>query len=73
MKSFRLKEGRVLEFRSDFFNAVNHASRSNPVSDISAAKLDPATGVIVDPGNFGRILGSDSSPRIIQLSVKFNF
>ena len=73
MKSFRLREGKTLEFRSDFFNALNHASKSNPVSDISAAKLDPATGVIIDPGNFGRTLGSDSSPRIIQLSVKFSF
>jgi hypothetical protein len=73
MKNFRLRERKILEFRTDFFNALNHASRSNPVSDISAAKLDPATGLVIDPGNFGRILGSDSSPRIIQLSVKFTF
>ena len=73
MKSFPLHEGKTLELRSDFFNVVNHASKSNPVADISAAKLDPATGVIVDPGNFGRILGADSSPRIVQLSLKFNF
>jgi len=73
LKSFRLRESKSLDFRADFFNATNHASKSNPISDISAANLDPATGVIVDPGNFGRILGADSSPRIIQFSLKFNF
>src|SRR5215471_2326040 len=73
MKNFRLREGMTLEIRSDFFNALNHASTSNPVSDISAAKLDPVTGVIIDPGNFGRILGSDSSPRIIQFGLKLIF
>ena len=73
MKSFRLRESKNLDFRADFFNAANHASKSNPISDISAAKIDPAIGVVIDPGNFGRILGSDSSPRIIQFGLKFNF
>jgi len=71
-KSFSLRENKTLEFRADFFNALNHANRSNPVSDISAATLD-ASGRILDPGNFGRVLGSDSSPRIVQLSLKFTF
>lgn len=72
-KSFVLGENKSLEFRVDFFNALNHPSKCNPVSDISAANLDPATGRIIDPQNFGRILGSDSSPRILQLALKFNF
>lgn len=66
LKSFRLRESKSLDFCVDFFNAINQ------ISDIGAANLDPATGVIVDPGNFGRILGA-SSPRIIQFSLKFNF
>jgi hypothetical protein len=73
MKRFSFHESKNLEFRVDFFNALNHANKSNPVSDISAANLDPSTGRIIDPQNFGRILGSDSSPRILQLSLKFNF
>ena len=73
MKRFSFHESKNLEFRVDFFNALNHANKSNPVSGISAANLDPTTGRIIDPQNFGRILGSDSSPRILQLSLKFNF
>jgi hypothetical protein len=73
MKSFPVHERRYLEFRVDLFNALNHPNKSNPVSDISAANLDPVTGRIIDPQNFGRILGTDSSPRILQLSLKFNF
>jgi len=73
MKRFPVRETKNLEFRVDFLNALNHANKSNPVSDIGAASLDPTTGRIIDPQNFGRILGSDSSPRILQLSLKFNF
>jgi len=73
LKEFLLTESKTLQFRADFFNALNHASRSNPVSDISSATLDPNTGTIVHPGNFGRILGTDSSPRILQFSLRFSF
>ena len=71
-KTLSIRENKNLEFRADFFNALNHANRNNPVSDISAATLD-ANGRILDPGNFGRILGSDASPRMVQLSLKFSF
>jgi hypothetical protein len=73
MKRFPIHETKSLEFRVDFFNALNHPSDSNPVSDISAAILDPIKGRVIDPQNFGRILGSDSSPRMLQLSLKFTF
>jgi len=72
MKRFPLTESKNVELRTDFFNALNHPSNSNPVSDISTAELDPNAGQIFDPGNFGRILGTDSSPRILQLSLEFN-
>jgi len=49
-----------LEFRADFFNLLNHASRDNPVSDIT------------NP-NFGKILSFSSSPRILQLAMRFYF
>jgi hypothetical protein len=73
MKRFPLTESKSFEFRTDFFNALNHAGKNNPVSDISTATLDPNTGRVLDPGNFGRILGTASSPRILQVSLKFNF
>jgi hypothetical protein len=72
-RKFPFKESRSVEFRTDLFNAINHADKSNPVSDISTATLDLNTGRVISPGNFGRILSTDSSPRIIQLSLKFDF
>jgi hypothetical protein len=59
-KRFPLTESKGFEFRADFFNALNHASESNPVSDISSAE-------------FGKILSFTSSPRIVQLALKFTF
>lgn len=59
-KQFLLTESTNLEFHADFFNLLNHASRDNPVSDISVA-------------DFGRIVSFSSSPRIVQLSLKLNF
>lgn len=72
-RRFPFRESRSLEFRADLFNALNHADKGIPVSDISSATLDPNTGRVIAPGNFGRILSADSSPRIIQLSLKFDF
>ncbi len=59
-KHFSLAESKNLEFRADFFNLLNHSNRDNPISDIST-------------GDFGRIVSFRSSPRIVQLSIKFNF
>jgi len=77
-KSFSLRESARLELRGDFFNLFNHANRCNPVSDISVAassggNMDPNTGQILSAGDFGRILSTCSSPRILQLSLKLNF
>lgn len=60
-KHFLFRESRTGEFRADFFNAFNHASRCNPISDLGAS------------GDFGRIVGTCSSARIVQLSLKFVF
>jgi len=72
-KRFPLSESRNIEVRADFFNALNHPSRSNPISDITAANLSDPAGLLVDPGDFGRTLSFDSSPRIIQLALRLTF
>jgi hypothetical protein len=59
-KRFSLTEPKNIEFRADFFNLPNHASRNNPVSDISSA-------------DFGKVLSFSSSPRIFQFALKFTF
>jgi len=78
LKHLPIHESKTLDFRADFFNVFNHANRNNPISDIRAVTdtdnaVDPGTGHILIPGDFGRILGFSSSPRIIQFCLKFNF
>ena len=52
-------EGKLVEFRADFFNLFNHAEFSDPVTDMASP-------------NFGQIV-STSAPRIIQISARFTF
>jgi hypothetical protein len=72
-KRFPVRESRNIEIRAEFFNVLNHASRSNPISDISAVSYFAPDGRVLDPGDFGRVLSFDSSPRIIQASFKLSF
>lgn len=76
LKRWAIRESSSLQFRADFFNLFNHANRNNPISDISAVPatgIDAVTGRIISPGDFGRIFGVSSSPRIIQLALKLSF
>jgi hypothetical protein len=59
-KRFPFTESRILEFRADIFNLRNHANRDNPISDISNV-------------GFGKVLTFSSSPRIVQLALRFVF
>ncbi len=52
-------EARELEFRADFFNLLNQAQFSNPVTD-------------PEDSFFGQII-STASPRILQLALRFSF
>jgi hypothetical protein len=60
-KSFSIREGQTLQFRSEFFNTFNHPQFSNPNTVASAT-----TG-------FGQITTTSVSPRIIQLALKYSF
>jgi len=78
LKRWPIRESSSLQFRADFFNLFNHANRNNPISDISTVSatggsVDTVTGRILSSGDFGRILGVSSGPRIIQLALKFSF
>ena len=59
-KSFRFLETRSVEFRAEFFNALNNPHFSNPGNN--PANL-----------NFGRITGTSLPPREIQLGLKLKF
>jgi hypothetical protein len=78
LKRWRVRESASFEFRADFFNLFNHPNRNNPISDISVVNatggsIDPVTGRMLSPGDFGRIIGTSSSPRIVQLAMEFIF
>ena len=72
-KRFLLSESKNFEVRADLFNILNHSSQSNPISDISTASSFGPDGIVLNPGDFGRLLSFDSSPRIIQVSFKLFF
>jgi hypothetical protein len=59
-KHFLITESKDLEFRADLFNAFNHASLANPISDIST-------------NDFGRSVAFNTSPRVIQLALRLSF
>jgi hypothetical protein len=59
-KSFSITESQKVEFRSDFFNAFNMASYSNPDNGITDS-------------NFGQITAARNNPRQIQFSVRYRF
>jgi hypothetical protein len=78
IKRFHLSESKYVEFRTEFFNLFNHVNFANPISDLSAitssgGSIDPNTGTIIRPGDFGRIISTSNNPRIIQFAFKFNF
>ncbi len=58
-RQFAVKERYKVEFRSDFFNIMNHANWNNPTASLSS-------------GTFGQII-SFGSPRIIQMAMKLVF
>ncbi len=77
-KLFPIAESRNFEFRAEFFNLFNHANFANPISNLNAlfgsgGSINPTTGQVLNPGNFGRIISTSNNPRILQFALKFNF
>ncbi len=60
-KNFNIKDVCKLQFRSEFFNVLNHASFSNPASNISA------------PSTVGTITSTSNSPRTVQFALRVEF
>jgi hypothetical protein len=58
-RTFRVTEGKRLQFRWEVFNVINHVNLNPPVTALNNA-------------NFGRILTA-GDPRIMQFALKFDF
>jgi hypothetical protein len=59
LKDLRIAESKTLQFRFEFFNALNHAQFSNPTGAVTNA-------------NFGKVTAARSA-RVGQLALKFYF
>jgi hypothetical protein len=70
-------DAKNIELRADFFNLFNQVNLANPISDLNAViatgSLDPNTGRITNPGDFGRITSTSNNPRMVQFAIKVNF
>jgi hypothetical protein len=78
IKRFHISESKGIEFRAEFFNLLNQVNLANPISNLNAVtssggSINPNTGEILNPGDFGRIISTSNNPRIIQFAVKINF
>ena len=60
VKTVPLAERTNLEFRAEFFNALNHASFANPVNSLGSA-------------NVTQIVATTTGPRSVQLALKLRF
>jgi hypothetical protein len=51
------------------------AASFNSASSLFSSNTDinPNTGRIINPGDFGRIISTSNNPRLIQFALKLNF
>ncbi len=59
-KTFRIREGSDIQFRTEFFNIFNHAQFDLPGTTVGAA-------------NFGKVQATINTSRQIQFALKFRF
>ena len=68
LKHFKVGERSDIRFAADFFNLWNHTNFANPtVTDIEAYLASPAASP------FGKIVGTNGNPRLIQFSLRWSF
>ncbi len=60
-KKFFVTESKYFDFRTEFFNVLNHVSWAPPGANLAA------------PASFGAVTAQVQSPRNIQFGLKFYF
>ena len=66
VKTTRITERQSVIFRTEFFNAFNHAQFNNPIAA-------PAPGEVQLGPTFGQITSTSVNPRILQFALKYVF
>jgi hypothetical protein len=67
-------EGAKVGIGAQFFNLFNHPNFEPPVNDIANGAFGNVSYTVNTPTSIlGSFLGGDASPRLIQLTMKFNF
>jgi hypothetical protein len=59
-KDTKIREGHVIQFRTEFYNTFNHTQFGSPDTSVTST-------------TFGQILGTTVNPRIIQFGLKYLF
>ena len=62
-KAFAITERYKVEFRSEFFNILNHVNFGNPSANVAPASI----------ATFGKLLTTIGDPRDIQFALKLYF
>lgn len=71
-RNFKIKESMNLQFRAEFFNALNHTNFGLPNAGLgSVATFGTITSTSGGGGLYSE--GSTADPRIIQFALKFTF
>ena len=76
LKNTQLREGVTLQFRSEFFNVLNHANFTTPNAITYASPPTLASGVYLPPSissTAGVITATSTSSRQVQFGVKLVF
>jgi hypothetical protein len=69
LKTTHITERHTVQFRAEFFNALNHPQFTNPNYGQGAIYALPNFAA----GNFGQITSTSVNPRIVQLALKYIF
>jgi hypothetical protein len=71
-RSFRIAEGKELQFRAESFNFTNTPHFNNPSASASDMTLN-VDGTIKSSGNFMSITGAQSDQRTFRFGLRFSF
>lgn len=72
-KTFRFTEETNLQFRAEFFNALNHPQYNNPGTAATFVTDPTAPGGFRQTNTTFGVITSDRGARLIQFGLKFNF